>query len=130
MLPLLLLTALLVGLTVIAALATGRELDRKKKELAKLGQILHERMAQLEEGRNHQKIVEGNRDMLKRSSERKRAQIQQLGEELEELEQEVIAEHEIATNQPMEQKPVDFEDTPKGEGKSVEKEVKIKQRMK
>ncbi|MBT7914181.1 hypothetical protein HN588_09750 [Candidatus Bathyarchaeota archaeon] len=120
----------MVGLTVIAALATGRELDRKKKELAKLGQILHERMAQLEEGRNHQKIVEGNRDMLKRSSERKRAQIQQLGEELEELEQEVIAEHEIATNQPMEQKPVDFEDTPKGEGKSVEKEVKIKQRMK
>jgi len=127
---LLIIAGLLVGLTVVTALATGRELDRKKRELAKLGQMLHERMAQLEEGRNHQKIVEGNRDMLKRSSVRKREQIQQLGEELEELEQEVIDEHEIATKQPTEQKPVDFENTPKREGKSVEKDVKIKQRMK
>ena len=127
---LLIIAGLLVGLTVVTALATGRELDRKKKELGKLERILRESMEKLEEGRSHQKIIEGNRDMLKRGKERKQAQIQQLAEDLEELEQEVAEEHEIATKQPMEQKPVDFEDAPKQEGKSVEKEVKIRQRMK
>jgi hypothetical protein len=121
---------LLVGLTVVVALVTARDLDRKKKGFAQLGQMKLEAHKKLEEEQGHKKVTEGNRDILKRTKERKQEQIQQLGDEIEELKKEVAAEHEIATNQPVDQKPIDFEDAPEQKESSTGKEIKTRQPLK
>ena len=117
---------MLIGANVVVALATARELDRLKKELAKQGQVKHDMRQKLEEAQSYRKSVEGTRDLLKRTQERKQKQIQQLVDELERLKKEVGIEHEIATNEPVEQKPVDSDDTA-GEGeKSAGKKIKTR----
>jgi hypothetical protein len=130
MLLLFIMAGLLVGLAVVAALATAKDLDRLKKELGKLNRRKLEAHQKWEEVQGQKKVVEGNRDILKRTKERKQEQIQQLGDEIEELKKEVAAEHEIATNQPVDQKPIDFEDEPEQEEPSAGKEIKTRQPLK
>ena len=46
------------------------------------------------------------------------------------MKKEVAAEHEIATNQPVDQKPIDFEDAPEQKESSTGKEIKTRQPLK
>lgn len=117
---------LLIGANVATALITARTLDRLKKELAKQDQVKHEMRKQLEEAQNHKKTVEGSRDMLKRSKVRKQEEIEDLEQELKELEQEVVSEHEIATKELVEHKPVDSDGTLEEGGKSDGHEIKTR----
>jgi chromosome segregation ATPase len=119
------LAALLIGANVIAALVSGSELNSLKTELAQVNQVRQKMQQKLAEAESVTQNTEGQRDLLNGEKARKQERIQQLSEELEELKADVVPEHAIETNDPVEDKSIGLDDASE-EGQAAGRKIKTR----
>lgn len=97
---LMIITAVLVTITMAAAVITARELETLKARLAKLEEFRDETYHRLSEVKEYRQSIEGTRDMLNNLVHTRLAQQKDLEAELKQLEEMVVGERQISVSKP------------------------------
>jgi len=97
---LMIITAVLVTVTMAAAISTARELATLKIRVAKLEELRDETYHRLSEVTEYRQSIEGTRDMLKGLVHTRIEQHKNLNTELEQLQKEVVEERQISISKP------------------------------